>query len=51
MLDQIDLHILDVLQRHGRISNQELADEQHKTKVCWTIHTKRWKEALFAALH
>ena len=23
----------------------------HKAKVCWTIDTKRWKEALFAALH
>jgi purine nucleosidase len=22
----------------------------HKTKVCWTIETKRWKEALFSAL-
>jgi purine nucleosidase len=22
----------------------------HKAKVCWTIDTKRWKEALFAAL-
>jgi purine nucleosidase len=21
-----------------------------KTKVCWTIHTKRWKDALFSAL-
>ena len=27
MLDEIDLHILDVLQRDGRISNQDLADE------------------------
>ena len=24
--------------------------EGHKTKVCWTIDTKRWKEALFSAL-
>jgi len=23
---------------------------KHKAKVCWTIDTKRWKEALFAAL-
>jgi hypothetical protein len=22
----------------------------HKAKVCWTIDTKRWKEALFSAL-
>jgi len=27
MLDEIDLHILDVLQRDGRISNQDLANE------------------------
>jgi len=27
MLDEIDLHILDVLQRDGRISNQDLADK------------------------
>ena len=27
MLDEIDLHILEVLQRNGRISNQDLADE------------------------
>jgi hypothetical protein len=22
----------------------------HNAKVCWTIDTKRWKEALFSAL-
>ena len=27
MLDEIDLHILEVLQRDGRISNQDLADK------------------------
>lgn len=27
MLDEIDLHIIDVLQRDGRISNQDLADK------------------------
>lgn len=27
MLDEIDFHILDVLQKHGRISNQDLADQ------------------------
>jgi len=27
MLDEIDLHILRVLQKNGRISNQDLADE------------------------
>ena len=27
MLDEIDLHILSVLQKNGRISNQNLADE------------------------
>ena len=26
-------------------------ERKRKAKVCWTLDSRRWKEALFAALH
>jgi purine nucleosidase len=29
----------------------EVLSKGHRTRVCWTIEAKRWKQALFSALH
>jgi hypothetical protein len=34
----------------NRVVWAQAFEAKRKTRVCWRIETKRWKEALFAAL-
>ena len=34
----------------NRVVRTPVLHKQHKTKVCWSIDTKRWKEALLSSL-